>query len=71
MYCSRATSVASEGRSVTAAMRANSLSSQANPCLAIVTVSIAAYQKSPIFCWLLPAAAFADAAALLMPSSRW
>ena len=37
MYCRRATSVASVGRSFTAAMRANSLSSGANPCFAIVS----------------------------------
>src|SRR6476620_11023657 len=47
-YWSRATSVMSVGRSLIAAIRANSLSSGAKPCFAIVTVSIAATQKSLI-----------------------
>ena len=65
-------SARSDARSSADAIFANSGARGLIPCPAFVTESIAANQKSPIFCALLPLGDFAFAAAdLLIASTRW
>lgn len=53
-----------------ASMRASSGSSGCSPTRSACATSIAVAQKSPIFCWSLPGAAFCAAADSLMPRRR-
>ena len=53
-----------------ASMRASSASSGCRPRRSACATSIAVAQKSPIFCWSLPGAAFCAAADSLMPRRR-